>query len=329
MALLTKPAPRWSGVFGELQSASQLVLFGGKTTSNIFPGGTGSQTASYRDGIIGDTWVFNTSNQWSLISSNAGPSARYESAASWDGINFTLVGGTDGTISLSDTWNYNTGGWTKISFTNTVSASGTYSIPSTLRAASMVYNAPSPTGTLLAFGNAAYQRHYVLDQWNYASTSTPTWTELSPTVYPSAREYAALASSGSTQLLFGGKNFDGPNSETWTNVSGTWTQITGFVPGTTCPSARYGANLVYNSGVFLLYGGISPTQGYMNDSWTFNTGTSAWTKITTGPNPPPRAFAQMSNFTANSSVILFSGVGYAQTYTDTWSFSSGSWSQLG
>jgi|ERR1700722_723850 len=342
MTLLVSPAPRWSAVMAELPTSSELVLFGGKTTAQLFNGITAYS------GLLNDTWTW-SGTAWTNVGTGIGtgalkhtlttPLPRYEAAMSYDGTYVTMVGGTDGHINLSDTWSYSTGGgWFKQPLTEAIEARGgapsygLYPIPTTLRAASMAYQSGVSGGEAVLFGgNASYQRHYVLDTWAWSKGDPGTWTELSPAAWPPGREYAAMASNATTAVMFGGKNFNGQLSDQWSWNGSNWSQVTGFKPGITCPSARYGAMMAYDaaSSLWVLFGGIT-ANGYSNETWTFN-GT-IWTNITSGTPgisfPLGRAFGQMAYHTASTSIVMFGGLGPTTAFGDTWTFSSGAWTNL-
>src|SRR5277367_3804252 len=115
MTLIVSPPPRWSAVMAELPASSVLVLFGGKTTANLYNG-----NVAY-GGLLNDTWTW-TGTSWVSISTGfttsgatatlSNPLPRYEAAMSFDGTYVTMVGGANSVQSLSDTWSYKTvGGW--------------------------------------------------------------------------------------------------------------------------------------------------------------------------------------------------------------------------
>jgi hypothetical protein len=325
MTLLVSPAPRWSAVMAELPTSSELVLFGGKTTANLFNGVTAYS------GVLNDTWAWNGTAWTNLsvgISGNTltTPLPRYEAAMAFDGTYVTMVGGTDGHVNLSDTWSYNTGsGWFKQSLTDVVSPPSNYTIPTMQRGSAIAYQSGVSGGEVVLFGGiSSFQRHYVLDTWVWATGNPGTWTELTPANYPNARTYAAMASSASTAVLFGGKSFDGGLSDTWTWNGTNWTQVAGLVPGSTCPSARYGAMMAYDgyTSNWVLFGGIT-TNGYSNETWTFN-GTT-WTQQTTGPAPMGRAYGAMAYHSGSSSVVMFGGLAYDRNLGDTWVWNGTFW----
>jgi hypothetical protein len=308
----------------ELPSSSELVLFGGKTTANLYNGITAYS------GLLNDTWKWN-GTAWSNLGSGisghtlTAPGRRYDAAMAYDGTYVTMVGGTDGNVNLSDTWSYSTGtGWFKQALTDAVDPPSNYTIPTTQRAS----GAARQSGEMALFGGiSSFQRHYVMDTWAWTTGNPGSWMQLSPANSPPSRAYPAMASNSITVLLFGGKNFNGGLADTWTWNGTNWTAVTGFTPGITCPSARYGAMMAYHVGTSLwtLFGGID-ANGYNGETWTSNAGT--WVKYT-GPNPPGRAFGSMAYHAASGNIILFGGLGYDRDFGDTWSWNGTTWTQLG
>jgi hypothetical protein len=308
MTLLVNPTNRWGASMAELPTSNKLVLFGGKTTADY----------------LSDSYSWD-GNSWSLLNI-AGPSRRCDAAMSYDGSKITLVGGTDGEDQLSDAWSYNGTVWAKQAITNAVSPPSNYTAPTMLKGASMAYQS-SPNEAVLFGGIASFQRHYVLDTWVWTSGAPGTWMQLAPANNPTGRVYAAMASNATTAILFGGKNFDGPLSDTLKWDGSNWAKTaTNQTPGVSSPSARYGASMAYNASTsqFVLFGGITK-EGFSNETWTFSTGTNTWTKGTSGPLG--RAYASMAYLTANTTVVLFGGLGSDRTFNDTWVNTAGLWAQ--
>jgi hypothetical protein len=374
MTLNPAPSPRWAHSLSEYPStlsatvsgvstgiANQVVMFGGKTTAAQYNG-----IVSY-NGILGDYWCLSQSPsgsvspvQWTYIGGGTNPvgtgcPARFDHSASFDGKYITVVGGVgtlNQSVPLSDTYSYlpasglssatPSGTWIQQPLTNSISGSGTYAIPTTIKAANMSYNPVAPTGPMLYGGAVAYKNiGYSQDQWDWSAGIPGTWTMVSSAfangAYPSAREYAAQATDTSGNvLLFGGKNANGPLSDTWIFASGAWTNITAttggttFVPGTNSPSMRYGSAIAYNStnSTFVLYGGVgSPAVGYLYDTWVYTVSTQTWalqTGGTPGQVPPPMAFSEAANFAGVSGVVMFGGVNTTRCFNNTFIWNGGS-----
>lgn len=131
-------------------------------------------------------------------------------------------------------------------------------------------------------------------------------------------------------VLFG--NSGANNDETWIfdTSQHTWSQVA--VEG---PSGRSGHAMLYDelNKNILLFGGIASPGGYRGDTWTFDTTTSIWTKISES-GPDPRSHHAMAYDTDNNKFVLFGGYnpGVGETYlSDTWilDVSDYSWNQVG
>jgi hypothetical protein len=113
-----------------------------------------------------------------------------------------------------------------------------------------------------------------------ATTSMPSWYQLSPASSPAPRDSAAVAfDSGTGQLLlFGGRSQTDNFADTWTWDGINWDQLS----PSTSPSARNYAAMAYDqsTGQMVLFGGSSTT-GPLGDTWLW-TGTT-WVQ----QNPKP------------------------------------------
>lgn len=342
----TRPMPRWGATLSEYPGTSnQLILVGGQTTVGITSGGLTSYNGvlndyyslTYSGGIF--SWLYLGGGK---IPMGTGITPRYDAAACFDGKTILVVGGSSNasTSSLCDTWSFTPSAtWVQQPLVNSISASGTYAQPTNITAASMSYNPIAPTGPILYGGGVAYRNvGYSNEQWGYVQGVPGTYTLMSNPngASPPARQYAAQATdtSGNT-LLFGGQNANGPLYDCWlyTTAAG-WKQITAtttptpFVPGTSSPSARYGAAMAYDQthSVFVLFGGLTPN-GYDNTTWTYTVSTQTWTQQTGGTAPTSMAFASMAYLTSASGVVLFGGLDYQQCYNGTYLFGTTSWTK--
>lgn len=116
-----------------------------------------------------------------------------------------------------------------------------------------------------------------------------------------------------------------------------WTNLTYGA----APSEREEFGLAYDAldRYVVLFGGIQARNtglGHdLNDTWTYRDG--GWTNITStaGPSPPARDSPAMAFDAADGYVVLTGGSGFSPsgngsrvTFTDTWAFSAGHWSQV-
>jgi hypothetical protein len=234
----------------------------------------------------------------------------------------------------SNTWSYNSSGWFKQSLNEYIIPpnGGQYSIPSLLTGASMCYLS-GDSECVLVGGTADYENSkYSLDCWTWATGNPGSWTQLSPPNGYVGVKYPAWASNGTLCVMFGGKNYQGASSNVYHFNSTSFTQITGFTPGYTCPTARYGANLVWDASqsLFYLFGGIQLDGRYVNDLWSYNSGTQIWTNITPTYSPSPRAFSAMCYNPNTGNSVLFSGLADRNSWLpDTWLLTAGVWSNVG
>lgn len=217
------PAARHSAAMAGDALHNNAVLFGGIDDS--------SATVSSNNGsalFYSDTWLFDPSTgQWAKQTPAASPSMRAGAALVFDSVQgiSVLFGGTNGSSSLSETWQWDGTNWTELN----PAAS-----PSARAYASMVYDVANSQIVLFGGSNSGT---YLNDTWAWNGT---TWTRLSPATSPPARDAAAMvydAVHGRT-LLFGGRNTTGALGDMWQWDGVNWAQIT--PPGNT-PGARYGA----------------------------------------------------------------------------------------
>jgi hypothetical protein len=155
---------------------------------------------------------------------------------------------------------------------------------------------------------------------NVASASTPDITGATT----SSQELVMAESS-----LAGGS---GPSAgQPWSCSSpsvGGSADCTGSGASAASPSARYGANLVYDvkDGYVLLFGGYGAS-GFRADTWKFVGG--SWTKLSPATHPTARDYAAMTYDAKDGYVLLFGGYNAsAFPLDDTWKFVGGSWTEL-
>ena len=138
-----------------------------------------------------------------------------------------------------------------------------------------------------------------------AEVSAANWTQLSPTVSPSARSYVAMAYDIASRkiLLFGGFGGAGYLNETWTFDGTTWTKVdTAIAPG-----PRTNAQMAYDRRTHkvVLFGGYDGSN-YLDDTWLWDGRTSTWTQA--APTHSPTAVTGPMVFTdLNGRVDEFGG----------------------
>lgn len=144
---------------------------------------------------------------------------------------------------------------------------------------------------------------------------------------------------GQFVLLFGGLAHWGAVDYTWAGFglknSPTpgffWVNLTGVI--SVAPSPRYYASMTYDPALHgvLLFGGMysgGPTT--LADTWLFtgNAGDPQWTLLPVGAHPSPRGGAALTYDPLDNYAVLFGGYDDPDYYSDTWTFSGGTWNEL-
>lgn len=158
-----------------------------------------------------------------------------------------------------------------------------------------------------------------------------SWTAVLPDPSPSPRFGHAFAfhpPTGTVVLFGGGTNHPagcrlvrfcpGPTDrELWVFDPATrsWVDRTPDDPSDdTWPAARYGARFAFDpaSGDLIMFGGVSITNRnptFFGDTWSLDVETATWTRRTSEPSPPGRAFGGM--VAVGDRILLFGGDGEA------------------
>ncbi|MGI0053095.1 MAG: PKD domain-containing protein [Thermoplasmata archaeon] len=182
-------------------------------------------------------------------------------------------------------------------------------------------------GGLLLFGGA--NNGVGIDNGTWLNRNG-TWIELHPAHSPPASVGASLAydDRDGYAVLFGGALNTTPEfpSETWTFNGSDWTELSPAMS----PGGRAFASMAYDSmdQEVVLFGGYAGGCPF-NDTWTFSGGD--WTQVP-GNGPGGRNLGSLSYDSQEGGAILFGGAGGCSgeppTYSDTWRFASGSWTEL-
>lgn len=268
---------------------------------------------------------------WTQISTTPSPSSRTFASMAYDGADgyVLLFGGEYGNTGvLSESWEFQGRAWTQLSPSSS---------PPARSKAAITYDAAD--GYVLLFGGSGSGSgscgSYLADTWKFAGGS---WTQLSPSTHPSAREGARMAydAADGYVVLFGGTtnacSSGAGLSDTWEFRSGSWSQLS---PGS-FPSARYDEGLTYDSadGYVLFFGGWNPYGACGNvqgDTWQFKGG--VWTQLSPSSSPSARQEVGLSLDGSLGHPLLYGGwagtCGVSRTYyQDTWEWIGGSWTQL-
>ncbi len=246
----------WLSPMPSAPTKGQVFLFGGWYNNSV--------------GMVGrlaDSWYyFPTNNTWYQISTHGAPSGRSDSAVAYDPQDgyVLMYGGYNGTSYLNELWAYyprNTT-WVQLPLPN---------LPP-LADARMHYN--SRNHVFIMFGGNNNLR--TTEAYNhYNSTwiftpSTRSWSQASPGVSPSARDYAQFAYNPDYGLfmLQGGYDDEVALADTWlySSVTDTWIKL----QPTVSPPARFAGVMEYASSIrtFILFGG-GVNHKVLNDTWAF------------------------------------------------------------
>jgi PKD repeat protein len=282
------------------------VLFGGYTTGGSCP--------IFTDCAVGDTWEFQD-GAWSNLTpmhptSTNTPSDRWGAAMTYDPQigGLLMFGGittaTDGfnNPGLNDTWEFVRGAWSPV-------CSLGCAPPVDRWDAALTYDVDAGSPVLFGGESTVSGATTALnDTWTFSPTTN--WTELDPTVSPSARYAAGFAYDHQTggAVLFGGIP---ANSETWLFRNASWYLLTP-VGDTGTPSARGGVSMASDplNGTVVLFGGCAElpcTGAGLNDTWVLDE--VNWYNLTAriGAAPPARDLARLVATSSRGALLLFGG----------------------
>ncbi len=280
----------------------------------LFGGMTGT-------GVLGDTWKF-VNGSWSQITVSPAPPAREWPSMTYDAADgyVLLYGGWTGTTHLNDTWKYLHGVWTNLT-------SQQSSSPSARSGAGMSFDTTS--GTVVLFGGVtgATNQNFLDDTWTFQGGK---WQNISASIFirpaPRGNEGMVYDSGDGYLLLFGGQGPRGYQNDTWVFSGGHWSNIT--KPAAAHPSERSEVAIAYDFSLntTVLFGGYSPADPNLGDTWTFRAGT--WTNLTANlPTSPTGRRDMGASFDSTTRASLFFG-GMSTTTSpprtnylqDTWYF---------
>ena len=189
------------------------------------------------------------------------------------------------------------------------------------------------TRTMLLFGGQSGTYPYLGDTWGWNGT---TWTQLSPSTNPSARNYAPMAYDAATRtvLLSGGwarisgneyGGAYGPLSDTWGWNGTTWTKLS--------PRGNPGSSdldsMAYDPAtrtVLLFNGCCTPSFGPPGHGQTWSWNGTTWTRLSPPNSPPLSDGLSMAYDPATATVLLLLGYGYSSD--QTWSWNGITWTRL-
>jgi hypothetical protein len=169
------------------------------------------------------------------------------------------------------------------------------------------------------------------------------WREDHPAgAFPLKRTYnngVAFDRKRDRSIMFSG-NHCGDLFDTWTWDGRSWSAVDYLSPDSV-PSARSWGSLAFDSSrdEAVLFGGrtCAAFECASGDTWTFDPGSSTWTRRGPAQSPAPREGAAMAFDRVSEKMVLFSGVGRGLSVgtvsvggpplTDTWTWDGQNWSQ--
>ncbi|MFX0065550.1 MAG: Kelch repeat-containing protein [Candidatus Hermodarchaeota archaeon] len=300
--LVVKPSTRMGHQMVYDSSNQQIILFGG--------------TKGQAHQLLDDTWAYEfTTNTWTALNPATKPSPRSQSSMVYDPVHqkVILFGGASTSGFKDDTWifDYLSNQWTQV-FPN-IKPPARHSHP-------LIYD--STTQKLILFGGYGLDDVLLNDTWVYDYTNN-TWTELTPTLSPIARYGHPMVYDPVIQksILFGGNTWTAGNqNDTWIYdySSNTWTKLA----FSTHPSARKWSSMVYDptNHQTILFGGASGAEGYLGDTWIYQSSINEWSQIPTSIAPSGRTLSALAYDSVNQQVILFGGREAIDTLDDTWAY---------
>jgi N-acetylneuraminic acid mutarotase len=249
--------------------------------------------------ITDEIWAFDLACQsWTQLTSTGGPGlrARMGMVPAADGQSAYLFGGrrqaSSGYENFADVWqlDFATLEWTEIATTG--EAPTPRSHPAIAHDAGrdrlIVFGGNTSTSGLSIVGTD--------DTWALDLTSG-AWTRLAEDTAPPPRYAHGFAHRGDTFYVFGGSpDFDGPfTNDVWALdlTTDSWSQIAGGGPDS--PIGRFGSGLfATDTQLVMVAGHDSAALGNVNDIWTVDLATGAWTEVVRGDelNNPDVGFCE-------------------------------------
>lgn len=268
--------------------------------------------------------IFSQEPNWTKKTPTKKPSSRVQLAMAFDESRSKLVlfGGTENSIFLGDTWEWDGTDWTNINPS---------SYPAARSEHAMAYD--GVLNQVLLFGGTTgttttFNTTILNDTWEWDGT---VWNLKSPVNSPSARRNSAMAYDAAHHqiVLFGGYNNDtGLLNDTWVWDGTNWTQLfPSTVPPAGIPPARWTHKMAYDAarGRVVLFGGLTGAN-WTGDTWEWDGVNWSLVTPTISPQPQPMNNHAMAYDPTAKKVILFGGhVGGLGEVNDTWLWNGSNW----
>jgi hypothetical protein len=281
-----------------------------------------------RDSVTDETWEWDGDVWTTVCGGNTqchGPIGRYQHAMAYDSARgyMVLFGGSDGTNSLDDTWEWDGTTWTEVSVEG--------SQPSKRSGHVMTYD--RVRHRIVLFGGIT-DTSISDETWEWDGKK---WQPLCGTgtqctgPWPSGRKQAAATYDETTQTitLFGGMTQDGKASDelwVWDGIS--WVQRCGVSTACSGPEGRYGHILTWMSIGTVLYGGALSDGVSFGDMWKWQNG--LWTQVcgvgaTPCTDPSNRTNASAVFDAGRERLVHFGGWTGLANDDGTWEWAGSAW----
>lgn len=320
----------------EMAGGSRAGITGSNTGGTIGTGGitgTGGNTT-----ITG--WINRTPSPLPL----SWPEVRSEHAMAYDVARNKVVmyGGWrgSGNYRLDETWEWD---GTAGTWTNRTPSPRPSTWPLATVGSAIAYDGH---GGVFMFGGFASGLAWLNGAWEWKG-ATGTWTNLTPAsipaLWPASRAWYGMAydSGRDTVMIAGGSSSNSSSVRDiwdWNGALDAWTNRTPATIPPSWPAARGGYGLTFDAGrgKIVLFGGVTPDGGLLQDTWEWNGTDGTWTNRT--PSTLPLSWPQAREVTAmaydprTGRVVLFGGDigrsgGVLATLQDTWEWdgAAGTW----
>ena len=280
-----------------------------------------------------DVWSYNaTSNSWNEISTNSGPSGRFnfQMAYSIDHHTIVVFSGRDvvfggaSTRVPGDTWIYDVEQniWERKNPS-----------PSPMQRSDAGFAYDELNNVFVMYGGLSHvDSDVVLDEtWVY-TLDTNTWTEMTPENSPPRMYGCELVYDSLNQkvLLWGGDIKEGGMlDEFWCYdyPTNTWT----IIETDPKPRGRYWFQMTFDKDFekVVIFGGSPGGDIKLGDTWLYDYARNEWTEIKSSVNPSARECSCMVYDSRIGKVVLFGGgAGFKESLDDTWILDTvnGEWS---
>lgn len=316
-AMPTNGAPSPREFHTALWTGTEMLIWGGSATSNVFPS------------ALGDGARFNpVSGTWSPVSLTNAPSARYGHTATWCGGAMIVWGGRhDFPTILGDGARYvpSSNTWTALPLSNAPSARTEHAAVWDGNEL-LVWGGCLPTGT----------NTVILSDGARYDPLRGAWTPMATLSYwPGSRGYHRAVWSGTEMLAWGGAGDFGREDEgfRYDPRTGLW-RLTSTV---SCPIQRYYHVCVWAENRMLVWGGARYPSRYAagttyDDGGSYDPVHDLWTPMGQGVNPQARLGA--AAVWSGREMLIFGGYSHINVTTnrigshgftlgDTWAYTPG------